>query len=780
MSKSVSLRPLVLALVTGGVLLTATSVMADTITAATVSSQDNEAVNVGEVNAAAASQSFLGSRGVHSLTQKHRFDSGQSIKVLGKQQIAAAGPVGGSAQALAYAPGVNVTGYGNTGSTKTSISVNGISQGWGGFGGSVIDAGNLSVTFDGVPMVNPSTGLWESPQVPQTGILQGIGITYGPGNPVNRWYNNIGGQIAFVPLQPTAQPGASIKMTYGSYNSKNIVFNVRTGSIDGWSTIMAGGAGSSNSYRQSPDGFANPSYNYAWFLKTKKTYTDGNFSLGAYLAKGSGYRPVPVPVNPIAGVTYTGAATGPLYSQKTTGFYSSIPFDIWNKDDSNTTWLIYSKLNQKLDKTFALHNMIWYRYGHRLHQHYNNYGLSNPSNLYEYNNPHDSVYGDKLWISAKLPYNDVSFGGFFLNSQYNTKNAFYNPADGGSLALPNHSYRNDIFSQTDLAAFVQDRISPMHNLHITPGVRFINYQTQYTQGADIPGATGTNQGKLPASNKSFTKVEPSVDFNWKPLQWLAVFASYAQAYKEPQVGGGGGLYQSIRPVYNLEHSADYNAGIKLHFNDADYLHHFFVMFSFYHLHFSNQFVAAYDANGNYLGDADGDSIYQGVNIALEDDPLYNVHVFANLNFEKATFAHYTTGGVSYQGLPVSNVPESTFNIGAKYRYFLDGILISPSIWYTYTGAQNMWNNNTVMPSSQKIPTYDTLNLGLESVIPTHGSLPLLKDVKLNLDMLNVTNNHYNPFEYVTSGGLLGGNSQGQVLALPGAPFTVYGSISADF
>ncbi|MBN2679904.1 TonB-dependent receptor [Acidithiobacillus montserratensis] len=777
-SKPVLLRPLIIALVAGGLLMSATTTMADTITAATVSSADKASVNVGEVDATAGLVSDNAS--VHALSQKHRFNSGQSIKVLGKQQIAAAGPVGGSAQALAYAPGVNVTGYGNTGSTKTSISVNGISQGWGGFGGSVIDAGNLSVTFDGVPMVDPSTGLWESPQVPQMGLIQGIGITYGPGNPVNRWYNNIGGQIAFVPLQPTAEPGANIKITYGSYNAKNIVFNVRTGSIDGWSTIMAGGAGSSSSYRQSPDGFANPSYNYAWFLKTKKTYTNGNFSFGAYLAKGSGYRPVPVPINPIAGVTYTGATGGPLYSQKTTGFYSSIPFDIWNKQDSNTTWLIYSKLNQKLDKTFGLHNMIWYRFGHRLHQHYNNYGLGNPSNLYEYNNPHDSVYGDKLWISAKLPYNDVSFGGFFLNSLYNTKNAFYNPADGGSLELPNHSYRNDDFNQTDLAVFVQDRISPIHDLHITPGVRFINYQTQYTQGANIPGATGTNQGKLPASSNSFTKVEPSVDFNWKPLAWLAVFASYAQAYKEPQVGGGGGLYQSIRPVYNLEHSADYNAGIKMHFDNADYLHHFFASFSFYHLHFSNQFVAAYDGNGNYLGDADGDSIYQGVNISVEDDPVYNLHVFANLNFEKANFAHYTTGGVSYQGLPVSNVPESTFNIGAKYRYFLDGVLMSPSIWYTYTGAQNMWNNNTVMPSSQKIPAYDTLNLGLESVIPTHGSVPLLKDVKLNLDVLNVTNNHYNSFEYVSSGGLLLGNSQGQVLALPGAPLTVYGSISADF
>lgn len=779
------LSVLQIALLAAGVCVASPAFASDSVTAATQSS-----VSVGEVSANVQATNYLGSREAKTLTKKENFNSGQSIKVLGKQQIAAAGPVAGSAQALSYVPGLSVSSYGNTGATKNSISLNGLKQGWGGFTHGQKNGGTLSVTFDGVPMVNPSTGLWQSPEVSQMGMIQGIGVTYGPGNPEDRWYNNIGGQINFVPLQPTEKAGAAIKMSYGSYNQKNIFFDVRTGNIDGWSTILAGGAGSGDSYRTSSiDGFSNPSYDYAWYLKTRKTFSNGDFSVGAYLSKGSGYRPVDVPVNPISGVTVDGTPNGELFSQKTSGFYSSLPYNEWYKDDSNTTWLLYSKLNVALDKMVGVHNMVWFRHGQRLHYHY--YGpyiqsLNNVNQEYEYNDPHDNVYGDKLWLSVNLPYNKVSFGGFFLNSHYNTKNQFYNTSDGGSIALPNYSYRNDVWNQTDLAAFLQDRISPLSTVHLTPGVRFINYQTYYTPGPDIPGATGTNQGAgQPSSSKSFTKVEPSVDFNWQPMHWMAVFANYAQAYKEPGVGGGGGLYQAVPPDYALEKSADYNAGVKFLFGRAKYLHHAFASASFYHLNYSDEYATLYNADGTFLGSSLADAIYQGVNISLEDDPIYNIHVFANLNFEEAKYSNYTftnEKGVvtSFDGKPVANVPDSTINIGASYKYFLAGILMKPSIWYQYNGAQNMYDNNIGAPSAQKIPAYGVLNLGLESTIPTRGSSPYLKDVKLNLDILNLTNNHYNASEYISSGGLLGGDSAGQVLAQPGAPLTIYGSISVHF
>nr|WP_233444861.1 TonB-dependent receptor [Acidithiobacillus caldus] len=139
-----------------------------------------------------------------------------------------------------------------------------------------------------------------------------------------------------------------------------------------------------------------------------------------------------------------------------------------------------------------------------------------------------------------------------------------------------------------------------------------------------------------------------------------------------------------------------------------------------------------------------------------------------------------TSGVSYDGLPVSNVPNKTFNIGASYRYYLSGILLKPSLWYQYVGAQSLFDNNAGAPSTTKMPGYGTVNLGLHGTVPMQGSVPMLKTVDFSVDILNIANNHYNEFEYITGGGLLGGDSAGQILALPGAPLTVYGSISAHF
>ena len=83
---------------------------------------------------------------------KQHFRSSQSIKTMDQDQIRAAGAVGGVSRAMSLVPGVSVSSYGNTGSQKTSFSINGIKTGWGNFT-VALDNGSLGVTFDGVPMV---------------------------------------------------------------------------------------------------------------------------------------------------------------------------------------------------------------------------------------------------------------------------------------------------------------------------------------------------------------------------------------------------------------------------------------------------------------------------------------------------------------------------------------------------------------------------------------------------------------------------------------------------
>ncbi|MHB1587974.1 MAG: TonB-dependent receptor [Metallibacterium scheffleri] len=731
---------------------------------------------------------------VRGLSQRAIFKSALGDKVLDKQQIAAAGPLAGAAQALAYAPGVAVSSYGATGSTKYMISINGIKTGWGGFSGGTIDNGSIAVSFDGVPMASPATGLWQSSQLPQNALLEGIRVTYGPGDPVDRWYNNIGGALAFVPLQPSAKPGGQIAVSYGSYNSRNVFFSLQTGAVGGWETVLAGGTGSADNFRRSPDGYAWPSKNFAGYFKTRKTFGNGDVSFGGYIGDGHGWRPTPIPLTPVPGISVNGQDAngnpnpGPLLSQQTTGYYSALNQNVWAKDDYNRTWLLYARQNLRLDAITTLHNLTWYRQGNRLHKHFNNY-VDGASNLYEYNNPYSKTYGDKLWAEIALPYNDLAAGGYFLNSEYNSRNAFYSPLAPyfGSYLVPNAKFRSDYWYVTDLAAFVQDTITPVRGVSITPGLRVVSFHTDYYPRGNVDFAQAyalypqNDQGKLPAASTNYDRIEPSISARWQPLRWLALFGNWGVAYRLPAVGGGGGLYQS-QPVGGniLERGLEWQAGMKMHWDHVGAFREVLLSGNYYHLHFSNEFIGVSSGNGQFLGLGTGDSNYHGVNLSAEG-ALGKAHLFGNANFEQAHFNHYAFQGTNYDGLPVSYVPDTTFNAGAYYRAPMGGgIVLTPRAWYQYTGSQHVFDNKLGAPSQQTMPAYGTLNLSVGAELPRDLAGGLAHSIELSLEMLNALGKRYNSFEEISSGGLYNTPTAGYVLALPGTPRVIYGTLDVKF
>ncbi|MBU2839302.1 TonB-dependent receptor [Acidithiobacillus thiooxidans] len=800
MYRKTNMRPLTLALAATGLLglipLAHAGVTAQTRSARVRHKTNQQSIAVGEVSSNVVTQSAYAQHTPELPKQKHIFKSGISSKVLGRKEIEAAGPGAGGAQMLNFAPGVSTLASYGTGAAKAQISIDGIKQGWGNPKGSEA-AHSIAISFDGIPMNNPATGLWQSPQVNQPSIIQGIHVTYGPGNPENRWYNNIGGGIDFVPIQPTNKPGASIGMSYGSNDFKNIHFDVRTGNFDGFSAVLAGGVSSGNSFigvpsgtsLLSPSGVVLPSHSYAWFLKIRKRFRRGDDSFGAYLAKGSAYKPYDIPVSAAAGTTINGfdnktgkPIPGPLYSQQTSGFYNAAPYKI----DSNSTWMFYNKLNVDIGAATWLHNDIWYRYGHRLHNRYVSYGVGAP-NTNEYNDPHSETYGDKLWFDSKLPYNKLGFGGYFIKSRDNSKNAFYSQYAPyyATRFVPNDKYRSNFLDVTDVAAFFQDKIHPISSVDITPGVRVEQFQMNYT-----PFTTETfpessqlypkgNQAILPADSRSLSAVEPSVNISWRPIHHLALFAGYSEAYQTPAFGGGGGPFQAIpASSLSLEKGQNYQAGFKVHVAHDGYLHHFLFSANWYFTRFSNQYLPITLTNGDVIN-ADGTSDYEGVNIYAVDNPLYWLHTFANLSFQKAYFSNYTVKGKSYDGLPVANVPDATFNIGAYTKSFVDGILLEPRIWVQYTGPQSLYDSITKSPSATaKLPSYTLLNLALHSKIPMH--MAYFRNVGVDVDLLNVLGNRYNSYEYISSGGTYGPNTKGDLIGLPGAPRTFYVSLTANF
>ena len=739
-------------------------------------------------------------------TKESIFGSTQSVKVISRKQLRALGPAAGAAQAVSVAPGVNIASDGTMGAPRASISINGMKTGWGNIAGNAND-GTVMVTFDGVPMIDPAYGVWQSSEIPNLSFIDGLSVTYGPGYAVNRWYNNIGGAINFSPIQPTAKPQAVIGGFFGSYDNRGTDFSFDTGEFHGWSAVLAGTIDRSGNYLQGY-GFDNPQSSYAYYGKLVKTFSNGRISFGGFMSRSVAFRPLPIPTTANPNVTITGVNSitgainpGSVYSQQTTGFYTTLPLSIYFKRIPLRTYLLYSRLTDHLDSYATFHNLLFFRYGHRYHFHYDNIGNS-PSALNQYYSATSDTYGDKPYFTFNLPKNKLFVGGYLVLNKYNSLLDFYNPtmqatynslsSNAGqpalinglpanySIQLPN-AFHSSYLYMTDLAAFVQDDFQPIKALRITPGVRIVSFHSNFvnnsqasfpTSVADLIGHNGDYQ---PNSATTFTEVEPSIGVNYKVTHNVSFYANYSTAYKAPS-GATGTYAHLLTSTLKPQKSTQYQFGAKVLIPNAPYLHHAMGSINYYHLTDANEIIPIPVVSHLYSLFASGSSAFHGVNLYASDDPLYNLRIFANASFESANYLSYTSPSHgSYAGLPISNVPAEAFNVGASYRLFSHEMSYQPRIWYQYTGAQNIYNNNTGAPTRTKLPAYGILNLGMRISVATPG-VSHLRTLTFNIDLLNVADTHYNMYEYVSSGGYYG--VAGQTLAEPGAPLTAYVSVNA--
>jgi iron complex outermembrane receptor protein len=757
--------------------------------------------------------------------------SDQTLRVLDRKQLDAAGPVAGGAQMIQSTPGANVVGYGETGATKYTILLNGIQQGWAGEATSFTAPGSLGITYDGIPVVDPATGLWQSATVPQNLLMQNLDVTYGPGTADTRWYSDVGGRVEFTPIQPTETIHASLETTYGQFNQRNIAFVLSTGSYHGWSTVVGGGVGDGEDFRVAPDGFANSTRDGSAYGKTVKSFAAGSFAFGAYYAKGGGYRPTVIPTTDQGVIEPNGAH----FSQATTGFYSALPFAAYNKYDTNELAMVYGREHLLLSDTTTLQNSTWFVHIRRLHRRNNDFLPSSggTGQVDEYNNPHSNVFGDDLSLSKVFPLNTATIGGYLLHEIYNSHNNFFDYSQGGngSIGLANigGKIRSGYFQQDDFSFVAQDDFHPIPQIHITPSLREVAFSTSYSDQAardftftpgvvlrthcslypippsgdtpaqgqqidpyfDLFGVPNLNdQGSLCGAHESRSKVEPGVNAAVMPFPWLTIYGGYDVTYRSPALGGGGGMFQSVDPnFYTLAKGAYTQGGVKVHFQNAPVLKNFILGVNYFHLDYTNQEIDFETASGLEISGG-GNSTYHGVDAFFDDDPFSNVHIFFNFAGEAADFSNYIVGGpslaectaqgltcTSYNNLPVSYVPNVTLNAGLYYGFQHNGrVLVEPRFWIEYIGSQHLWSNLSGAPSTQTMPSYTTANLSFTVPLRIHEQ----HSVNLTFDVMNLFNSQYNEWEYISSGGYFGTATNGYINAYPGAPRTVYGTISYQF
>ncbi|MDE2006144.1 MAG: TonB-dependent receptor [Rhodospirillales bacterium] len=748
-------------------------------------------VNAGTVSATGTTATTAASPTSTVLTKKKRQHATQAVTTVTLQDMNLFSPQAGGLQSLTAAPGVQVSGYAaQSGAARTTLSVRGVKVGWNSVPGD-LETNGLTAELDGVPLNSliQATG-WHSTEVPLGPLLQGTNLIYGPGNPRERWYDSLGGTVNFIPVQPSPVAGVTISGSFGSFNSQSDSFVGQTGEHDGWSAVLGYAHASYDTFRQGS--FNWPSYANQVFAKIRKRYASGEASLGFFYQHSDEFRPNMIPVTPVAGLTTLGAnAVAPLYSQQTSGFYSDLPREVWFKRNQIRNFIVYGKLVQDLGPGFTLHDTMWYRHGEVIHYRVNNgYPPLNPTGT-EYYYPHSDTFGNKLHVDVTLPYHNVlSVGAYAITSHTVDNLDLYNVLLETSRANPNYIQYNT-YDNTFVAAFAQDRLTLFHRLHIVPGIELVNYSTSFynnnaSAAASFGGGlvAGTNYNTNPDTSKTFQRLEPSIGVSLDVLPWLTAYGNTAITYQNPTAGNFNNAQTdlpSLRPV----RSQDWEIGLRSRKRNVLVFSRTFLDVNYFHDFISDQTIPiSLASNPAVTTFGYGSATLQGVNLEMDCDIGFPWRLFANGEILDAHWNRFvsTTTNLTYAGLPVSNSPVFTGNIGVRYRHFLGRTLMSAALYDQYVGRRYLFSNQIGAPTKLPIGAYNLLNLVISARIPIHSAYAAVpRMVKLTFTATNLLGRRYNSTAYVSAGGYFNGvASAGTVLANPGQPRAFYGSVTVGF
>ena len=721
-----------------------------------------------------------------------------------------AGPFGSAAQALTAAPGVYVYGYGGVAATaRSEVVVRGVKGGWSSVNGDILRNG-ISFLLDGIPMNNmiSNNGQWQTTQIPIMDMISDINVDYGPGAPSNRWFDSLGGTVNYIPEQPSSDPGFKLAVgaDYGSYNTAIEHFVLRTGQYKGWSGILASGYASNDTFRVGTTGiptFTAPSSGYAAFTKVERVFDNGNFSIGYYHGRNTEFRPNFLPITPVQengdSVTTQGLygtdrqdstplpANAQLYSQQTSGFYSSLSKELWHKHIKTQSDILYGKLQLALSPRVTLNSEQWYRHGYRLHDRVVNFYGSNYTVGHEWYDPASNTIGNKTEVGVQAPHNLVTIGGYWMHGGYRNPVALFNPALGTSIANPAF-FASDHLYNDYITMYVQDRVDMFsRKLIITPGAAEQYFRTNfYNVGiADFPNANPANDPEnAPDAHKNFLQFSPSVGVQYVFSSAFDMHGNYSITYQNPTDSSfGANRTAAAVDLSSLKAVKSENAegGFLVTKCPAKIFGTCSLDATYFHDKLSNVEVVTQVAQQSTPASvALASSIYNGVSINLDEAPARHFQVHGNGIIQHNYFLSYIPGGSTqnYKSYPISNSPKYTTNLGLTSMLETNdhAWTITPGLWWQYVGTRYLFSNLTTAPTKQTQPGYGVVNFNMDATlngirhiihsVPTRISE---SPIRLSLGVENLLNKEYNPTAYITSGGYFGTSFGGYTLVDPGAP-----------
>ena len=729
-------------------------------------------------------------------TTQQKLNSVQNVESISQDQIQLFGPGAGGVQALSILPNVQITGP-DAGSVsgRSTISMNGARVGYNSIPGSIVDNA-ITAELDGIPLnsVSQNTG-FHTNMIPMGALMAGTNVVQGPGNASDRWFNTLAGSINFIPVQPSDQASATVELSYGSFDSIVGSAVLNTGVIDGWSTVLGVGNAHSQSIRDTSAYL--PIRTTDAYIKTQKKFDNGLISFGLYSVYNDEYRPNMIPTTDNPSLSINGNGTGgPLYSQQSSGFYSTLPRTEWFKHNSIEDYVAWSHLELNLAPDFTMTNAMWFRDGYVNHFRINNYsGYPNEENF----NEHSDTYGDKLQFNKIFAKNNVfSFGLYGIGSRAQNAYTGYNSGgayDGSTNGAPDALNQNTTQS-TDYALFAQENYTAFDRLSIVPAVRLHGMQTDFSNTSPqamatyFPGGTAglpytvQTDAALDQST-TIVKVEPSLGINFKVTNAWYLYADYDITYQNPP----SGLYDSQNPI-NIStlqpiQSTNYDFGVRYDQKQVLGLDDLNGSLGYYHTVYANEAIPRTVTGSIYTTYGYGSATYDSVALSINAIVNHNWTGFVNVGWDKSNWDSFysTTSNSYFNGTPVSNNPTGTFNAGVTYTANVTGGTIDTTLWDQYFGKSYLYNNLLGAPTDQANPGYNLVNLSINAHLTSPGWLQSLlhpQVTTLSLEAMNLLDKQYNSTEYISAGGYFGAGSAGEIIANPGAPRSVFVTLRMDY
>jgi TonB dependent receptor. len=137
-----------------------------------------------------------------------------------------------------------------------------------------------------------------------------------------------------------------------------------------------------------------------------------------------------------------------------------------------------------------------------------------------------------------------------------------------------------------------------------------------------------------------------------------------------------------------------------------------------------------------------------------------------------------SNGITYHGLPISNVPNLTMFASVGYNWFSDQTAWRVNLNDSYDSSVPLIDEDTGLPTTKRWGGHNVLSLFASArTAMFNQDLPGLKYLKFTFSIDNLLDRKY---ESIVSLGRISKATESTYTGLAGAPLAVYGSLTASF